>query len=65
MVQLARFELQSSSHHDHMICTDSGDIIEFHDPVIEQRQREIAEEKGYEILGHSLILRVKRSNSSA
>lgn len=57
---VARFELKSSSHHDHMICTDSGEIIEFNDPVIEQRQREIAKAKGYELLGHSLILRVKR-----
>ncbi|MET4692508.1 Fe2+ or Zn2+ uptake regulation protein [Endozoicomonas sp. NE35] len=56
---VARFELKSSSHHDHMICTDSGDIIEFNDPVIEARQQEIAREKGYELLGHSLILRVK------
>lgn len=62
---VARFELKSCSHHDHMICTDSGDIIEFHDPVIEQRQREIARENGYEILGHSLILRVKPSSNPA
>ena len=62
---VARFELKSSSHHDHMICTDSGEIIEFNDPVIEQRQREIAIEKGYELQGHSLILRVKRKQDAA
>ena len=61
----ARFELKSSSHHDHMICADSGEIIEFIDPVIEARQKEIAKEKGYELLGHSLILRVKPSSNRA
>ncbi|UYM18147.1 ferric iron uptake transcriptional regulator [Endozoicomonas euniceicola] len=62
---VARFELKSSSHHDHMICTDSGKIIEFIDPVIEARQKEIAREKGYELMGHSLILRVKPAEKSA
>ena len=62
---VARFELKSSSHHDHMICADSGEIIEFIDPVIEARQKEIAKEKGYELLGHSLILRVKRKSMPA
>ena len=60
---VARFELKSSTHHDHMICVDTGDIVEFHDPVIEQRQREIARENGYEIIGHSLILRVKSNDN--
>jgi DNA repair ATPase RecN len=25
-----------------MVCTDSGEVIEFTDPVIEERQQEIA-----------------------
>ena len=62
---VARFELRSSSHHDHMICADSGEIIEFIDPVIEARQKEIARERGYELLGHSLILRVKPRSTPA
>ena len=37
------FELDDGEHHDHMVCVASGDVIEFNDPVIEQRQREIAE----------------------
>ena len=54
----AVFELKSGDHHDHMVCADTGQVIEFFDEVIERRQREIAEEHGFEILDHSLILYV-------
>ena len=40
----AVFELAGEEHHDHMVDTATGSIIEFCDPVIEQRQHEIAEE---------------------
>ena len=53
------FELAQSEHHDHMICLDTGKIIEFHDEQIEQRQREIAESHGYELKEHNLVLYVK------
>ena len=52
----AVFELDNGEHHDHMVCLKSGKIIEFHDEIIEQRQREIAEEHGFELADHSLIL---------
>ena len=29
------YELNDHNHHDHMVCVDSGDIIEFHDEIIE------------------------------
>ncbi|PIE40683.1 MAG: ferric iron uptake transcriptional regulator [Gammaproteobacteria bacterium] len=53
------FELASEEHHDHIVCLDSGNVIEFHDDAIEQRQREICEEMGYELVDHSLVLYVK------
>ncbi len=53
------FELAKDDHHDHMVCTKSGEVIEFFDPVIEKRQHEIAAEHGFEIVDHSLILYVK------
>ncbi len=53
------FELAKDDHHDHMVCTKSGEVIEFVDPVIEKRQHEIAAEHGFEIVDHSLILYVK------
>jgi Fur family ferric uptake transcriptional regulator len=55
----AVFELAKGDHHDHMICLESGDVIEFVDPIIEKRQHEIAEEHGFEIEDHSLILYVR------
>ena len=50
------FELDDGDHHDHMICLKTGKIIEFHDEIIEQRQREIAKEHGFELVDHSLTL---------
>ncbi|MCZ2722169.1 ferric iron uptake transcriptional regulator [Marinomonas sp. 15G1-11] len=55
----AVFEIAQEDHHDHMICLETGKVIEFFDPIIEQRQKEIAAEHGYEIEDHNLILYVK------
>lgn len=55
----AVFEMATDDHHDHMVCSTTGKVIEFCDPIIEQRQHEIAEEHGYEIIDHSLTLYVK------
>jgi Fur family ferric uptake transcriptional regulator len=54
------FELAKGDHHDHMVCMPSGEVIEFTDPVIEQRQREIAAEHGCELVDHSLVLYVRK-----
>lgn len=52
----AVYELSDTEHHDHMIDTKSGKIIEFYDEVIEQRQREIAKEHDFDLQDHRLIL---------
>ncbi|MCH7830389.1 MAG: ferric iron uptake transcriptional regulator [Proteobacteria bacterium] len=54
------FELDDGEHHDHMICIESGEVIEFVSAEIERLQKEIAQEHGYELLEHSLVLYVKR-----
>ena len=54
------FELAKGEHHDHMVCMESGEVIEFVDPVIEKRQHQLAEEHGYELVDHSLVLYVKK-----
>ena len=54
------FELAKGDHHDHMVCIDTGEIIEFSDEVIEKRQQKIAAENGYELVDHSLVLYVKK-----
>ena len=55
----AVFELADGTHHDHMICLDSGRVIEFYDERLEKLQAEIAEEHGYTIEDHSLVLYVR------
>jgi len=55
----ALYELNRGDHHDHMICVGSGEVSEFHSEEIEVLQRRIAAEKGYELVGHSLVLYVK------
>lgn len=52
----AVFELDSGEHHDHMVCVKTGKVIEFVDPVIEQRQKEIAKEHGWKMTDHSLVI---------
>jgi len=44
------------SHHDHMFCTQCGKIIEFHHPMIEQFQEQVAEEHGFKMTSHKLAL---------
>ena len=55
----AVYELTPSDHHDHMVCLDTGDVIEFTDDVIEERQKILATEHGYEIIDHSMVLYVR------
>lgn len=50
------FELDSGKHHDHLVCSETGKVIEFHNEKIEQLQLQIAKELGYELTGHSLVL---------
>ncbi|NPD13619.1 transcriptional repressor [Xinfangfangia sp. D13-10-4-6] len=52
----SRFEVAAPGHHDHIVDLDSGDIIEFHSEKIEELQRRIAAEMGYEIVHHRLEL---------
>ena len=52
------YELVSDDHHDHMVCLDSGDVIEFKNDLIEQEQEKIAKDHGYKIVDHKLVLYV-------
>ncbi len=54
------FELARGEHHDHMVCMETGDVIEFQDAIIEERQREIAEAHGYTLEDHALVLYVRK-----
>ena len=46
-------------HHDHIICTETGKIIEFYNEKLEQLQDEIVQEHGYELVRHVHQLFVK------
>ena len=59
----AVFELADEDHHDHMVCMETAEVIEFVDEEIEERQHRIAEEHGYEIVDHSLVLYVRPKGS--
>lgn len=52
----AVFELSQGGHHDHLVCLKCGKVVEFLDPVIEDRQKQIARDNGFEITDHSMIL---------
>jgi len=58
------YEIATGEHHDHMVCVDGGGVIEFTDSVIEKRQHQIAEEHGYELVDHSLVLYVRKKAES-
>ncbi|MCB1608992.1 MAG: ferric iron uptake transcriptional regulator [Xanthomonadales bacterium] len=55
----AVYELDSEGHHDHMVCVDTGKVIEFKNEQIERLQQEIAEAHGYTLEDHSLVLYVR------
>jgi Fur family transcriptional regulator, ferric uptake regulator len=49
----SRYELREAlSHHDHLICTSCGVIVEFEEPAIEQLQERIAERHGFSVTSH-------------
>jgi len=59
----AVYELTPEQHHDHMVDVDSGQVTEFLNERIEKLQNEIAEEHGYELVDHELVLFVRKRTS--
>ena len=59
----AYYELDSGDHHDHMVCVETGKVIEFSNDEIERLQAEIAAEHGYDIEDHSLVIYVRPKSS--
>ena len=55
----AVYEIDRGGHHDHMVCVETGTVIEFHNSEIERLQEKIAAEHGYELKDHSLVLYVR------
>ncbi len=54
------FELARGEHHDHMVNVEDGTVIEFSNEQIERLQHKIAEEHGFDLVDHSLVLYVRK-----
>jgi len=54
------FELARGEHHDHMVNVEDGTVIEFTNTQIERLQHEIAEQHGFDLVDHSLVLYVRK-----
>ena len=54
------FEMDEGQHHDHMVCVETGEVVEFIDEEIERLQHKIAKSHNFELIDHSLVLYVKR-----
>jgi Fur family ferric uptake transcriptional regulator len=56
----AVYEIAKNDHHDHMVDVDTGRVTEFVSEKIEALQTEIAKQHGYDIVGHELVLYVRK-----
>ena len=52
----AVYELNEKNHHDHIVCLQCGHVTEFVNEEIEELQRKVAEERGFKIIEHSLVI---------
>ena len=52
----ARYEPAPEAHHDHLIDVETGKVIEFVDPELEQLQKQIAERLGFRLVDHRMEL---------
>jgi Fur family ferric uptake transcriptional regulator len=50
------YEKTPDTHHDHLLCTVCGRIVEFHEPAIEQFQDRISERHGFALEFHRMEL---------
>ncbi len=53
------YELDQGTHHDHMICLETGKVTEFVSRDIEELQRAIVAEHGYDLVEHRFVLYVR------
>jgi Fur family transcriptional regulator, ferric uptake regulator len=62
---VSRYEHADQAHHDHLIDIETGKVIEFSSPEIEELQAKIAAKLGYEIVRHKLELYGKKLGKTA
>ena len=62
----AQFERShGNKQHDHVICTDTGEVLEFCDPRIQTIKATIEEMMGVKIMHHSLYFYALRNEEEA
>ena len=54
------FEMADGEHHDHMVCIETGEVVEFMNAEIERIQKEIVKAHNFELVDHNLVLYVRR-----
>lgn len=52
----AVFEIDDGEHHDHLVDIETGQVVEFYDETIENRQQEIAKKHNFTISDHTMVL---------
>jgi len=52
----AVFEINDGEHHDHLVDISTGQVVEFYDEIIEQRQKDIADKYNFTITEHTMVL---------
>jgi Fur family ferric uptake transcriptional regulator len=50
------YEVSDDSHHDHVVCTDCGEIFEFHDDAIEAQQKQVLRAFQFEEVRHRHVI---------
>ena len=43
----------AKAHHDHLMCVQCGEIIEFQEPRVETIQQQVVKRYGYQLLSHT------------
>ena len=51
------FELNEGDKHDHIVCVNTGKVVEFHDVQIEKLIAKIVKDHGFELVDHVLHIR--------
>ncbi|MGB6328431.1 MAG: Fur family transcriptional regulator [Halarcobacter sp.] len=53
---IKRYELSLSLHHDHLVCTECGKILEFTDELIEEQQKIVAKSNNFNLEDHVMTI---------
>ena len=59
------FELNEGDKHDHIVCVNTGKVVEFHDAEIENRIAKIVSDHGFELVDHVLHIRALAPTADA